>query len=367
MIMPRTDDDRPRGSAAEGLAVPVLSGLARRLARVATLAIRARDGRLLLRTPSSRADQTMEIPTVPLSAPTLGDLLVAKGRAWIRVSPGSDGYVLTASSSAAAGVTWAASSGGGGGGSSLDPFGRLWVVEDWIGRTTEDGEWGMLGWSSTAISSGTQSLQPVSTGTGWREAGVMRLGGGSSGASASNPRGRVHYLGEDNASGITPLYGQPGEGVYFACKVRISSSTLNQQTVWTGVWEKSKTWPDPAGSNSNSGIGVRVSSNSATTLGNWLGVVRNGSTETTVDLGVLADANWRTIGWRATATGIQFIVRSSGAWVDTGGEIPWANSAMPSTSTELAPVIAATGHSISARTADFDTWALWADDLERGA
>ncbi len=344
--------------------MPVLTGLARRVARAAVLAFRARDGRLLLRTPSGRGDATMEIPTAPLTSPTLGDLLVSKGRAWVRFSPGTDGHVLTADSTATAGVKWAA---GGGGSSSIDPFGRLWLVEDWIGRTTEDGEWGQLGWSSQPISSGTQTYVKVSTGTGWRDSGAIRLGGGAAGASATVLKGRVHHLGERNATNKSPLYGRPSEGTYCAVKISITSASIIKQTVWAGVWQYSNTWPDVAGAKTNSGIGVRCSETAGGTMGNWYGVVRNGTGETTVDLGVLADVNWHTLGWRATSTGIQFIVRSSGAWVDTGSEVAFTDSNMPPTTESLAPMIGCGAHGSSARTADFDLYALWCEDLERGA
>ena len=118
--MPTTDDTRARGAAAAGLVVPVVSGLARRLVRAGRLALRAADGRLILRNPADRGTATSEVPTLPLSAPKLGDLLVSQGRAWVRLPAGTNTHVLTADSSAAAGVKWAAASGGG----SSDPAWR---------------------------------------------------------------------------------------------------------------------------------------------------------------------------------------------------------------------------------------------------
>jgi hypothetical protein len=88
------------------------------------------------------------------------------------------------------------------------------------------------------------------------------------------------------------------------------------------------TYPDVAAANTISGIGFR-----ATTTGgaaNWFGVVRTGTTETVVDLGVAAGTTWRTLGWRRELTGIRFQVGD----VDVGTLI---TSTLPATTVSMNP------------------------------
>ena len=130
--MPKTEaEGRLRGSAAAGLVIPVMVGLARRLARAARLTMRARDARLLLHLPKDRGTATVEIPTATLATPGLGDILVQQAGVFVRLAAGSDDQVLTADSGEDSGLKWAAAGGGGAASDTLRDLARKTRLMYW--------------------------------------------------------------------------------------------------------------------------------------------------------------------------------------------------------------------------------------------
>lgn len=162
---------------------------------------------------------------------------------------------------------------------------------------------GDLRWSGTNIRIGASEHQgsfadvaPDSD----REIGQARVSTDASSSGATAGDGGT--LGWPAALG--PLYGQlptAGFGTVFRTKIRMGSVT-NQMT-WSGWASAYNT--SPRSTNSIDFVGIRAATDVSS--GAWQGVVRSGTSETTVDLGgVATDAAWRTAGFRWTADGIQF-------------------------------------------------------------
>ena len=192
--------------------------------------------------------------------------------------------------------------------------------------------------------------------------GVLEITGSATG-SPTSLRGRTVHLGRSELSNGSPFYGRPPDGATFATKLRIEGTT-DDITCWAGLAGAANTWPDAAGSNTCDLIGVRCTDPNGVGLGNWYGVVRNGTTETTVDLSIAADTTWRIMGWRATSTGIQFRTYSGGSWSDVGSEVAFTSSSMPSTSAQLSPLVGAGTHGAQ-RKARCDFWELLASGVSR--
>jgi hypothetical protein len=92
------------------------------------------------------------------------------------------------------------------------------------------------------------------------------------------------------------LYGLP-VGLELVVKIRCAG-TATDNVVWAGLVEGVASVP--TGAANNSMVGFRT-----TNGGNWLMVVRDGATESTVDTGLAGDTTWRILGAKRTATGVQ--------------------------------------------------------------
>lgn len=112
--------------------------------------------------------------------------------------------------------------------------------------------------------------------------------------------------------------GDPPVGAEVQVKCALSSDV--NITAWGGLWSLATTIPDVALANTIYGIGFRMHNTGVAS--NWFGICRNGTAETTVDLGVAADTTYRVLGWICTPTGIQFTVRTRPVGAEVTTNIP---------------------------------------------
>lgn len=220
------------------------------------------------------------------------------------------------------------------------------IVDDFLGQETETGEIGQLGWTLQSVAGGGSITRVSPAITGWKEMGTVTLT-----TNATSGDGKAITLGTGSTA---PLRGPPPSG--FRCSAKVAlQGTLTRTTAWIGLWENVATPPDAAGSNDATGVGFIV--RSLTSGANWFGIVRNNTSETTVDLGVAADTTFRYLGWVRTSTGVQFQV--SGA--NVGSEI---TTNLPSTTDTLGPGVSVMATSASARTLVID-WFSLAGSIQR--
>lgn len=146
----------------------------------------------------------------------------------------------------------------------------------------------------------------------WSELGIVRLTTGVT----SGYGGCIHL--EQLASGAPPL------GSELRVKVKLVDTT--NIAVWLGLWDKINTNPDEADANTISGIGFRYEAAGSTDV--WRGVVRTGTSETVVNLGV-DGSTWRNLGWYKTDTGIQFTVKGEATGAEVTTNIPTADVLVP--------------------------------------
>lgn len=144
--------------------------------------------------------------------------------------------------------------------------------------------YGRLGWTLTDIA-GTGTVTTIAS-TAATEFGVRRLATSSNANDAS-----VLTLGDGATFGF-PV------GLELVVKIRVSGTATNN-VVWTGLVETVLTVPTGGAAN-NSFIGFRTTNGA-----NWLAVVRDGLTESTVDTTLAGDGTWRVLGLARTLTGIQ--------------------------------------------------------------
>lgn len=144
--------------------------------------------------------------------------------------------------------------------------------------------YGRLGWTLTDIA-GTGAVTTIAP-TAATEFGIRRLSCGANANDAS-----VLTLG----SGVS--FGFP-VGVELVVKIRCQG-TAADNVVWCGLVESDASVPTGGVAN-NSFLGFRT-----TNGGNWLAVIRDGTTESTVDTGLAGDTTWRVLGLVRTLTGVQ--------------------------------------------------------------
>ncbi len=181
--------------------------------------------------------------------------------------------------------------------------------------------WGDLGWTQITFTAVTVTKVPAAAAAldQWSETGVVQVQ-----APAANGQGGGLALVGDIARG--QFYGRPPLGTVEQWKIRIPTATANF-VAWAGIWSSISTWPDYALANTISGIGFVCRTASGSTR--WYGVCRNGTSETTVDLEIDgADTRWRTLGWRRTASGIQFTVDDDDVGDEVTTNLPTATAVM---------------------------------------
>lgn len=195
-------------------------------------------------------------------------------------------------------------------------------------------------WQNSTIG-GTAATPSTGVPLSWTEAGVVQL---TTGAVANT--GSVYH------HGASMFYRHPGPGSIFATKLRITTGTANYEC-WAGF---SETATRITGATACDFLGVRAVG------GNVFGVARNGTTETTVDLGLdIEGTTWRTVGFEVTGTTaapiVQFFqLENTGAnWVRTNiGTSITTN--MPDVGTR--PVIGLVTTAAASVTMQMDWWAL---------
>lgn len=164
------------------------------------------------------------------------------------------------------------------------------IFEDFYGTTTNSiGQYpfvrGTIG-SSPTVTNATPGNQFGP----WSDTGVATLV-----TSAISGQGGTYGL-------LSIVYGPPPTGGEFIGKVLLNRDT--NLTSWFGLFSSNSTIPDAALANTIYGIGLRTHNTGV--AANWYGICRNGTAETSVDMGIVAGTNIATLGWIATSTGIQF-------------------------------------------------------------
>jgi hypothetical protein len=204
-----------------------------------------------------------------------------------------------------------------------DAMNEIVIADDFVKDGT-GAPWGDLGWSEFAFTNVTVSKQGAAAASfdPFSEVGVVQIQAGT-----TNGTGGGLLLGSLSRA---MFYGLPPVGFELRMKLRAPTTTTGF-IAWAGLWSSTSVDPDVGGANTISGIGFRA----VTTGGaaNWYGVVRTGTTETTVDLGKGANTTWRTLGWRRTPTGVQFQVGD----YDVGSEV---TTNLPATTITMNPIMA---------------------------
>lgn len=157
----------------------------------------------------------------------------------------------------------------------------------------------------------------------WSEFGVIDFTSGANSGDNS-----VWHLGINSRQ---TCQGPPPTGSLYEVKVQIPTASPNGER-WCGMVNIETTYPDAALANTIRMIGfVTRPTGSAV---NWFGICRNGTVETTIDMGVSANTTWRTFRWRKTATGVEFL-RVAGD-VETAVGVITTN--LPATTTNQIPM-----------------------------
>ena len=206
---------------------------------------------------------------------------------------------------------------------------------------------GDLAWPTHTIGAGPS--YPVGVPTADTEFGVVGI------LTAAGNEDEGGSIAMDDA-GSASLFRSPPNGSIYMVKIEpVDETRIN---IWSGFVEDNAIFPDAAGSNDF--IGVRAKNEAS--AANWFGVVRNGTTESTQDLGVAADNTWRILGFEVDGTGkIQFFtIDASDAMhlVRTDVGDPVATTNKPDT--ELTPLAlgVTAGVGGGAKQANIDFWSL---------
>jgi hypothetical protein len=172
------------------------------------------------------------------------------------------------------------------------PIGGLSLYDDFVGDVLKAALRTQLPWKVGDLGGGVTLVERTDTAT---EIGIMDVYTGTTLADGGNV-----YLDSSKLIGGIPV------GLTWAVKIRANTTAHGQNVrVWSGFAETAN--GDWLISGSVNCVGIRAISSGATV--NWYGVVKDGSTatnESTVDLGVTYDTPWQILGFRRTATGIQF-------------------------------------------------------------
>jgi len=219
----------------------------------------------------------------------------------------------------------------------VTPAAGVHLVDDFIRTASVSSRWGDLLWELTDLVSASTlgTLTPASA----LEAGILQIT-----TAASVGAGGI--LGH---TGATPFYRAPPPGSVWAAKIRTSSSSGYE--IWSGFAASAV---DVSGT-SNSFVGVRA------TGGDLYGVVRSGTAESTVDLGLDCEGTWRTVGFERLADGTyQFFTAdgSDGQWwdrTDVGSPVAATNTPTVALSPIALGFLSSDG---SARSGQVDWWAL---------
>jgi hypothetical protein len=161
------------------------------------------------------------------------------------------------------------------------------IRDDFI-RPPAGGTYGDMLWSLDDFTGAATATNQ--TPTAETETGVLRL---STGAAAPREGAAIGY--PDGAD--RTFYRSPPPGSIYCVKLRAVDTS--QIEISSGFFEQHAAVSAPT---ANDFLGIR-----GTAGGNWTGVLRNNTTETTQDLGVAVDTTWRCLGFYRLDNGtIQF-------------------------------------------------------------
>ena len=179
------------------------------------------------------------------------------------------------------------------------------LVEDWVANDSTT-RVGAYDWQVTT--SGTGSVIAVTpTAASGHEHGLLEI--------RTTTAGAFRWV-HTGLTSTRALAGNPPPGSLLVVKQRHLDST-SAQRLWVGLISAS-TEPDTALANNVDCVGFRSSLG-----GNWHGVVRNGTSETTVDLGIApstSDDGYAVLAFLRTINGYRFYVADA-APADAGARV----------------------------------------------
>ena len=269
--------------------------------------------------------QTRNLEALAAAGANAGDLAVFTGTRWRALAAGTAAESLHVDTRSPDGVTW-------------EPWPAMatrimrrgyWFWDDFEHPSSETGEHGRWGWLKLSAGSGGTVGPAAPDNNNWTECGIVKLTSGSS-------AGDGPAITQGSTTG-SPYMGPPPTGARFICKARIGA-TNTHLTAYIGLNYSGNT--PPRASNAVHAIGFVARATGAGV--NWHGYTRKGTAESVIDLGVLADNQWRELQFRKTATGVQFMVSG----VDVGAEIT-AN--IPAVTKRLGPTIGIVAESAATR------------------
>jgi hypothetical protein len=158
---------------------------------------------------------------------------------------------------------------------------------------TSETDAGDLHWTRTESEPGAVDVTAEAP-TASTERGIVRVATTNINA---NVYGAIH-LPHD---GTPPHYRAPPIGWDWTTKIRISGTSTSSYAAWSGL--ASDPSLGPGGANICSFVGMRALSIVGAV--NWFAVVRDGTTESTLDTGIAADGTWRKFYIRRTSSGFQ--------------------------------------------------------------
>ena len=195
------------------------------------------------------------------------------------------------------------------------------VFDDFFGSQAAVADIGSLPWQETAHTTlGTLTkVTDAAAGQQGKIFGVARLT-----TAASGNTGSTISLGGAIADHMS--FWPPSDDVRCVAKMRVAATNTQMQG-WAGLWSDRATYPDLAGANTISGVGFTA--RPAGSAANWFGLVRAGTAETAVNLGILADNTWHELSWQYTANdSVQFYVDGAAVGSAVTTNLPAAGAAM---------------------------------------
>tara|TARA_Y100000310_G_scaffold92966_1_gene90546 strand:+ start:3347 stop:4267 length:921 start_codon:yes stop_codon:yes gene_type:complete len=195
----------------------------------------------------------------------------------------------------------------------------LW--DDFPGTVTTNDSIGTLPWYRTRLGSTNATLTKVAN-TATAQRGGLSFGVARATTADTNDTGSAYHIG----TFLNPLMnGPPVDNTWCVAKLSLPLLAVNGHH-WAGLWSHHNREPDIGTSNVISGIGWRAAPGGS--AANWFGVVRNDTTESTVDLGVAADTTVRELAWSIQSSRVQFYVNGAAVGSVVTANLPDAGYAL---------------------------------------
>jgi len=214
----------------------------------------------------------------------------------------------------------------------------------------DGGRYGDMRWQAINMGSAPTLTQVTPTAT--TESGILRMA--TNAAGAVDEGGLVGWP----VAGGRQFSAAPQVGALYVAKLRLESTTNIR--VFSGLLQNQSAW----WTGTNDCIGFRTTV--AAVAANWYGVVRDGTSETTVDLLVTADGTWQSLMWRREIdedgnSGVQFYVATQGTaahnynypvvWAATGA---FVTTNLPDDAMTFCPLGVASRTITTSKSADVD-------------